>query len=554
MTLFDAETTASINSWLDGPYDSATKAKIMDMLRSNQADVASAFYKKLQFGTAGVRAVMGVGPSRLNEYTIGHMAQGLMNYLRATYAEPSIFISYDSRNRSQEFAEVTAAVAVANGVKVYLTEHLRPTPLVSFGILHCQASCGVMITASHNPPEYNGFKVYNDRAHQVLGAEVAAIVAAIEAVAGPHEVCKVTLPHPLLSYVGEELDAAYLAAARTYAISPDTDQREGGSLRGVYTPLHGTGSTLVPALLRDWGFTNIELLSKQASLDPEFSTVSSPNPEEPAAFDMAISMMRYTQAEIAIATDPDADRLGVCVVHKDRPQHLTGNQILCLAADFICRRKQLPANAAFVKTIVTTELFAKIVHSYGHTCFDVLTGFKYIGELIAAWKKSGQHTFIFGGEESYGYLLGEHAGDKDGCILAGLVCEMALEAKLAGLSLVDQWEALQVRFGRQEDVTLSLSYPAGKDGMQAMAAVMQRLRSDPPESLQGFSVVARRDYMQAPSNLPLADVLEWQMKQATVRIRPSGTEPKIKIYISASCPDILSSFSLFQDAIKNACR
>jgi len=550
----DTTTQKNIDSWLQGDYDEKTKDEIRRLQIENPSELIDAFYTRLSFGTGGLRGIMGVGTNRMNRYNIQMATQGLANYLAKQKPDGerhAVLIGFDCREHSREFAEETASVLAANNIEVFLYKELRPVALISFGVLHKKCRAGVMITASHNPPEYNGYKVYWSHGGQVLSPHDKGIIDEVNKISDPAQVKKATLPHPLVHEIGEEVDKAYLETIRDHQFYPGTNQSHGKELHVVYTSLHGGGITMIPPALHDWGFTHVSLVEEQAKPDGTFPTVKSPNPEEPSALKLGIEKLQALKADLLIGTDPDVDRLAVVVMHQGEPVSLNGNETACIALEYICRSlketKRFPPKAMFVKTIVTTELFKAIAEHYGATCLDVLTGFKYIGEKIAEWDEEKKaniptHHFIFGGEESYGYLLGTHARDKDAVISAALICEVALFCKLQGKTLVDFLYEIYQQYGIYREKLLSLTFH-GKEGAEKMHTMMNHLRQNPLKTLNEKAVLTFEDYKsrytqdmesshKEPILLPKSDVLRFWLADGTkIVVRPSGTEPKIKVYV-----------------------
>ncbi|MBJ7449112.1 MAG: phospho-sugar mutase [Parachlamydiales bacterium] len=549
----DDATKNNINTWLTGSYDKDTQDEIRRLLKENIKEIIDSFYKTLSFGTGGLRGIMGVGSNRMNAYNVRAATQGLANYINKTPGKHSVLIGFDSRNHSKEFAEETAKVFAANGIKVFLYKELRPVPLVSFGCRYKKCSAAVMVTASHNPPQYNGYKVYWSNGAQVLPPHDVGIINEVNLITDPKMVKISSLDNPLIEYITDEMDKAYLDAVRSLQIYPDMNKKDGKNLKVVYTSLHGAGITLVPKILNDWGFTNITLVPKQTIPDGNFPTCASPNPEERETLKLGIQTLMETSGDILIATDPDTDRIGVVVRHEGKEVILNGNEFACVAAyslfESMKEKGTLPEKAALIKTIVTTELLVAIANGYGKKCFDVLTGFKYIGEMIDKWQqdKNG-YEFIFGGEESYGYLWGTSVRDKDAVIASALACEIALRAKNKKQTLVDVLYEIYHRFGIHREKLLSLTY-TGKEGSEKMQAVMQTLRQNHPQSFANIAVVAVDDYISSTKTfyptlkteaipLPKSDVLMfWLADKTKLVIRPSGTEPKIKIYCASSLKD-----------------
>lgn len=542
----DVATEKNAQAWLDGAYDERTKAEIRRLAEENPKEFEDAFYKRLAFGTGGLRGIMGVGSNRLNTYTIGAATQGLANYLKAHVASPSVLIGYDSRHYSREFAQETAQVLASNGIKVYLYHELRPVPLVSFGLQHKQCSAGVMITASHNPREYNGYKVYWSDGAQVLPPHDTGIIDEVNKVTDPTQVTKSAFPHKLIEEIDGEVDKAYLETIRPLQLFPG----DCGDLKIVYTPLHGAGITMVPRALEDWGYHNVTLVEQQKTPDGDFPTVNYPNPEEPEALTLGIETLKASGSDLLIATDPDVDRVAIVAMHQGKPVAFNGNEAACLALEHLCRAlteaKGWPPKPMFVKTIVTTELFRTIAEHHGAACLDVLTGFKYIGQKIAQWEEEKgagvtTHHYIFGGEESYGCLYGTHARDKDAVITSCLLAEVALHQKRQGKTLVDLLEEIYRKYGIFREKLHSLTFP-GKEGAEQMQAMMTQLREHPPHTIGEMAVVAVEDYLNRqtyypesgktePLLLPKSNVLRfWLADETKLVVRPSGTEPKMKLY------------------------
>jgi phosphoglucomutase/phosphomannomutase len=540
-----------VNTWLTGPYDESSKSEIRSLLQNNPEALVDAFYTDLTFGTGGLRALMGVGTNRLNAYTIQIATQSLANYLLAQKKCPlSVLIGFDSRHHSKEFAEETARVFAGNGIHVYLLEELRPTPYISFACREKKCDAAVMITASHNPKEYNGYKVYWSDGAQVVPPHDTGIIAEGEKLSSITQVKRSTSEDPLIEIVNSSLDVAYLKAIRPLQHFPEQNHKEGHTLQIAYTSFHGTGITMVPKALKDWGFTSIHTVDVQCIPDGDFPTLSFPNPEYKETLKLGIDKLISSHSDILFATDPDADRMGVVVMHNNAPTILTGNETAAICVEYLCEvmteQDTLPKNGAFVTTIVTTELLKAIAEHYHQTCVEVLTGFKYIGEKIHLWETTPNSPhFIYGAEESYGFLLGTHARDKDAIIAACLLSEIALHKKKQGKTLVDLLHQIYQRYGFYREAQVSLPFHAGKAGMDAMQALMARLRAHLPQEIAGQSVLYVEDYLKAtrthlktgkqePLDLPTSDVLLFRLNdKSKVIIRPSGTEPKVKVYLSA---------------------
>lgn len=528
------------NSWLDEPYDEATKAWIRDNLKNHPEQINQAFYRDLEFGTGGLRGIMGIGSNRMNVYTIRRATQGLANYiLKQNIDHPSVFIGYDGRRHSREFADESAKVLAANGITAYLFKELRPTPLVSFGVRFKKCLSGIMITASHNPPDYNGYKVYWNDGGQVLPPHDLGIIEEVYKLKSLSDIKIGPLDSPLIVRVLDEVDNAYLSTIEKLRLNKGES-----NVKVLYTSLHGTGITLMPETLKRWGVTHFATVEKQCVPDGNFTYAPIPNPEEKEALNMGIEQLLREEHDILIANDPDADRVGVAVRHQGKAVILTGNQIASLCLHYLIKNKiDLPANAAFVKTIVTTELFRKIAVLNGYSCFDVLTGFKYVAEKIREWEDNGYpFRFVFGGEESYGYLYGTQTRDKDALIMSALISEMAAFAKKHHKTLIDLRDALFKEYGLFFETLTSLKYPETKEGNEAMKKAVDKLRASPPLRFGSASVIAIDDYQlrerldlatgkKEPLTLEQSDVLVfWLDDGSKVMIRPSGTEPKVKIY------------------------
>lgn len=516
-------TEQRIQSWLEGPYDAATKAEIRRLLTADPKSLNDAFFKDLSFGTGGMRGIMGIGSNRLNVYTIRMATQGLANYIKQQSGSHKVFIGYDVRHHSREFAEETAKVFAGNGMQVLLSKEICPTPLVSFACRHYQCSAAVMITASHNPPQYNGYKVYWSDGCQIVPPHDEAIMEEVKKITSPSQV----LLGEKYEEVGSELDEAYLKELKKLQLLSLNVP-----LKIIYTNLHGTGIRLIPKALKSWGYNDVHLVEKQLPLDPNFSAAPSPNPEEEKALKLGIEEMEKQKGDFLIATDPDADRIGLAIPGT----RFTGNQIACLCLHHICKtlkeKGEFPKNAAFIKTIVTTELFKEIATSFGGKCIDVLTGFKYIGELIGIWEKAFDgYQYLFGGEESYGYLFGTFVRDKDSISSACLIAEAAAAAKKEGKTLLDELHDIYRTYGIHREGLKNLAFADTQAGMEEMQALMKRLRASPPQKIGGIPITSIEDYLPGKDNLPPSDVLRFWLADATkLVIRPSGTEPKVKIY------------------------
>lgn len=519
-----------VQKWLDGPFDEKTKEEIRHLLKQDEKALSDAFFKDLSFGTGGMRGIMGVGTNRMNVYTIHKATQGLANYIKKHGAKPSsAFIGYDVRHNSRKFAEETARVLSGNGISVFLAKEICPTPLVSFGCRHFGCQTAIMITASHNPPQYNGYKVYWADGAQVVYPHDIGIMQEVASVSDAIQIAP--LDSPLIHTVGKELDNAYLQELKKLQLHPDWEESD---LKILYSPLHGTGIRILPQALQSWGFRHLHLVSKQSTPNGDFPFAPLPNPEEHATLALGSQQLIDENSDLLIATDPDADRIGV-VEQGESP--FTGNQIASLLLEHICQtlneQDRFPLHATFVKTIVTSELFRKIAESYGGICIDVLTGFKYIGEKITAWEKEPQkHTYVFGAEESCGYLYGTFVRDKDAINAACLIADAAAKAKKQGLTLHDNLSLLYQKYGMHRELLVNIGFTDSLEGMKQMQELMQNMRANPPKIIEGKKVVKVEDYLHGYQSLPPSDVLRlWLEDHTKLVVRPSGTEPKIKIYI-----------------------
>lgn len=542
----DDTTQANVESWLKGDFDEASKEAVQKLQGDELID---AFYQHLSFGTGGLRGIMGVGTNRMNVYTVRAATQGLANYINKIQGKKRVVIGYDSRHHSEEFAEQSAHVLAANGIEVFLFKELCPVPLVSFGVLHLKAQAGIMITASHNPPEYNGYKVYWSHGGQVIAPHDKRIIEEVDQIKQLSQV-KQTENTSLIHKVDGEIERAYMEKIRPLALHPGDNQTHGKELHIIYTSLHGAGITIVPKVLEDWGFKNVTLVENQVNPDGDFPTVKKPNPEEPAALALGVDKMQEKAADILIANDPDADRIGIVVMHERGPYYLNGNEVACLVIEHICcslaNAKEMPAKPMFVKTIVTSQLFATIAQHYGASCLDVLTGFKYIGEKIAKWEEENKrlvttHQYIFGGEESYGYLYGTHVRDKDGIISAAIIAEMALQLKMQNKTVVDFLFEIFKKYGVYANKSVSFEFE-GKEGADKIQQMMKQLRENPPRKIGSIDVLSIEDYLlhrkknlvtglSEPLLLPKSNVIVLRLADlSTMVVRPSGTEPKIKFY------------------------
>ncbi|MBO8448077.1 MAG: phospho-sugar mutase [Bacteroidetes bacterium] len=534
---------AVAQSWLDGNYDNATKCQIIELRNTDPAGFEDAFYRNLEFGTGGLRGIMGVGTNRMNKYTVGMATQGLANYIRkhCTGDDIKVCISFDSRNHSKEFAKITADVLSANGLHVFIFDNLRPTPELSYAIRKKGAQAGVMVTASHNPKEYNGYKVFWSDGAQITSPVDKDIVAEVNAITDPSMVkFEATDECGEIETMGAEMDNAYLNDILSLTLSPESRARH-KDLKFVYTPLHGTGVRLVPEALKRLGFEKVYHVPDQDVSDGNFPTVASPNPEEPSALKMAIEVADRENADIVLATDPDADRMGIAVRDNDGKMVLfNGNQTGAMLTYYILTRwhelGKLDSTKYVVKTIVTTELIRAIAEKFGVKVYNVLTGFKYIAEIVK--QNEGKGEFICGGEESYGFNVGEFVRDKDAMIACSMVAECACWAADQGKTLYQLMQDIYAEFGYYRESLTSL-VRKGKAGVEEIAKIMSDLRATPPAELAGSPVVKVIDYEKPEeTGLPKSNVLQFFSADGdVVSVRPSGTEPKIKFYFGAKGDD-----------------
>jgi len=536
---FSPQVREKISSWLQGPYDEKTKKEILLLLKTNPQALEDAFFSELAFGTGGMRALMGVGTNRMNAYTVQRACQGLANYLRkqpAKKEQSRVLIGYDSRHNSHLFAQICARVLAANGIEAYLFRQLRPTPLLSFGCIYYHCTAALMITASHNPPSYNGMKVYWDDGAQVLPPHDSGIIKEIEKITQLSEIRITGVKDPLIHAVGSRLDSIYIETTRSLQCSFGLSQKEGAGLKIIYSNLHGAGITLVPLALKAWGFSSVHIVQKQKSIDGDFPHALSPNPEEKKSLLLGVKDLLQRKAAIFLATDPDADRVGVAVRHRGKAILFSGDQIASLLLYYILESgRHLPDNAAFVKTIVTTELFKAILDHYKRPCIEVLTGFKYIAEKIRLWEETREYEYVFGAEESYGYLMGSFVRDKDAVSTCCLIAELALFCKKKRMSLYDLLLSLYEKFGIFREKLSTISFPESKEGHAKRDEVMAALRKKPPASFLRKKVLLYTDYLEKTEKqlfLPKSNVLSFFLEdESKIVIRPSGTEPTIKIYI-----------------------
>ena len=538
--------------WIANPYfDEATKEELKS-IAEDENEIKERFYMDLEFGTAGLRGIIGAGTNRMNIYVVRRATQGLANYIaKVDKKSQGVAIAYDSRHMSPEFAQEAALCLAANGIKAYIFETLRPTPELSFAVRHLGCVAGINVTASHNPPEYNGYKVYWEDGAQITPPHDSGIMGEVKAISDWNTVKTMDKAEAekagLFEVIGKEVDDAYMAELKKQVIHMDAIQAEGKNLKIVYTPLHGTGNIPARRILKELGFENVYVVKEQELPDGDFPTVSYPNPEAAEAFELGLKLAKEVDADLVLATDPDADRLGVRVKDKNGEYHdLTGNMSGCLLANYeISQCKavngSLPEDGALIKTIVTTNLADAIAKGYGVKLIEVLTGFKFIGQQILGFEKSGKGSYLFGFEESYGCLIGTYARDKDAIVATMALCEAAAYYKTQGKTLWDAMIEMYEQFGYYKDDIKSVTMK-GIEGLQKIQDIMNSLRQNPPAEFAGHKVVAVRDYKAdtiknletgevTPTGLPNSNVLYYELtNDAWVCVRPSGTEPKVKFY------------------------
>ncbi len=565
--------------WLNDSYfDEATKQELL-AIRNDEAEVEDRFYRELEFGTGGLRGVIGAGTNRMNKYTVRKATQGLANYIKknggADAAKRGVAISFDCRRFSPEFAEETALCLAANGIKAYVSDILRPTPELSFALREFGCIAGVMVTASHNPPEYNGYKVYWEDGAQITPPHDTGIISEVMAITDYHEVKTMSKEDAVAAglYVsfGEEIDDKYMVELKKQIIHKDVIDEMADKFTIVYSPFHGTGNLPVRRVLKELGFKNVFVVPEQELPDPDFTTLDYPNPEDPKAFELALKLAKEKDADIVLATDPDADRLGIYAKDTKTGEYVafTGNMSGMLIGEYILRERQatgtMPANPAFVTTIVTTNMAKAVADNYGLHYIEVLTGFKYIGEQIKFFEENGQsHNYVFGLEESYGCLAGTHARDKDAVVAVMMLCELAAFYKKQGKTVWDAMIDMYEKYGYYKEGQYSITMK-GKEGAEQIAALMDRLRSNPPKEFGSFKVEQFRDYKtgktldmatgkEGETGLPTSNVLYFALdNDAWCCARPSGTEPKIKFYMGVKGTNLEDADKLqkeLTDAVK----
>ena len=533
-------------AWLTGNFDETTKGEIKRLQQENPNELAEAFYRNLEFGTGGLRGIMGVGTNRMNKYTVGMATQGYANYLKQSYpgAPVRVAIAHDSRINSRVFAEIVANVMAANDIKVYLFEALRPTPELSFAIRHLGCQGGVVCTASHNPKEYNGYKAYWNDGGQLVPPHDKNVIKEVDKIGSVNDV-KWNGGEANITLIGREIDEAYISMVKSLSVYPEVIQKH-HDLKIVYTPIHGTGITLVPEVLKRFGFTNVSIVEEQSEPNGEFPTVVYPNPEESEAMSFGLKKAKQIDADILLGTDPDADRVGIGV--KDNEGNwvlLNGNQTAVLAFNYMIEARKMKgiaqSNDMVVKTIVTTDMIDVIAERSNIKCYNVLTGFKWIAELIK--EKEASENYVIGGEESYGLMIGSKLRDKDAVSAVAILCEMAAYEKDKGRTLFQKLIDLYVQFGFYKEHLISIT-KKGMNGQKEIAEMMETYRSNPPQTINGSPVVQLLDYELSKGRnlqsgeewqipLPKSNVLQFILADGTkISARPSGTEPKIKFYFS----------------------
>jgi len=561
------------NEWLnDDCFDDETK-KELNSIRDNEEEIKDRFYKELEFGTAGLRGVIGAGTNRMNKYTVGRATQGLANFINKMKIEnPSVVISYDSRHMSKEFSEIAALVLNANGIKVNLFDNLRPVPELSFSVRYLHATAGIMITASHNPPEYNGYKVYWSDGAQIVPPIDKGIIDEVLSIKDFSLIKTLNkneaIEAGLLNYVGEEIDDAFINALKSSCLNLEIIKKEAKNVKIVYTPLHGAGNLPVQRILKELGFENVYVVPEQEKPDGDFPTVSYPNPEDPKAFELALKLAKEVDADVVLATDPDADRLGVfSKMSNGEYVSYTGNMSALLICEYeLSQQKEkgiLPNNGAIITTVVSSELTKAIAENYGAKVFETLTGFKWIGEKIRKFEEENSYKYLFGFEESYGCLIAPHARDKDGISAVMALCEATAFYKNKGWSLWEQMIKIYEKYGyyREGQVSIVLK---GADGAEEIKNKMAKMRSNPPTELAGLNVLEVRDYQEhvikkadgevSETDLPTSNVLYYELSNNSwCCVRPSGTEPKIKFYMGvkgSTMQDAENQLAVLSEAMK----
>ena len=561
------------NEWLtDDCFDKETKNEL-ESIRNNENEIKDRFYKELEFGTAGLRGVIGAGTNRMNRYTVGRATQGLANFInKMKISNPSVVISFDSRHMSKEFSEITALVLNANGIRVNLFDNLRPVPELSFAVRYLKATAGIMITASHNPPEYNGYKVYWSDGAQIIPPVDKGIIDEVLSIEDFSLIKTMdkdeAISQGLLNYIGSEVDDAFINALKSSCLNPEIIKKEANNVKIVYTPLHGAGNIPVQRILKELGFKNVYVVPEQEKPDGNFPTVSYPNPEDPKSFELALKLAKKVDADVVLATDPDSDRLGVfSKISNGEYVSYTGNMSALLICEYELSQKRdkgiLPNNGAIVTTIVSSDLTKAIAQYYGTKVFETLTGFKWIGEKIREFEEKDSYKYLFGFEESYGCLIAPHARDKDGISAVMALCEATAYYKSKGLSLWDQMIKIYEKYGYYKEGQISIVLK-GADGAAEIKNKMSKMRANPPKELAGLDVLEVRDYQEHivkksngeifKTDLPTSNVLYYELSNNSwCCVRPSGTEPKIKFYMGvkgSTMQDAENQLAVLSEAMK----
>ncbi len=546
--------------WLNCELLSCAEKEDLLSIANDEKEIEDRFYRELEFGTAGMRGVLGIGKNRMNIYNVRRAAKGVAVYVKkADAADKGVLIGYDTRNFSRIFAEETAKTLAANGIKAYLFDTVHSVPEVSFGIRELGAAAGVMITASHNPKEYNGFKAYGPDGGQLPPEAAQIVIDAIDSFDVFNDVEVISLDEAkekgLLEIVGPDLNEKFLNIIKTQQINPDAILKVADTMKLVYTPFHGTGARPIKEILKRIGFKNVLVVKEQDNEDGDFPTVKSPNPENAEGFTLAIDIAKKNDVDLIIGTDPDCDRVGIVVRDKEGVYRtLTGNQTGALLVEYILRARKesgkLPSDGVVIKTIVTTELATAIANAYSIEIMSLLTGFKYIGEKMTEFAEKKNHTYLIGFEESYGYLVGNHARDKDGVVATMLIAEMAAYYRTLGMTLYEALQDIYNTYGYFAEQTLSFTMP-GKDGMVKMAEILADLRTTPITKVIGMDVVKTTDYEKDATGLPKSNVLKYELSDGKTYfiVRPSGTEPKIKLYIGTSAESMEKGYELLDKLV-----
>lgn len=563
--------------WCTSPiFDDATKSELKS-LEGNEDEIFDRFYRELEFGTGGLRGVIGAGTNRMNFYTVGKATQGLANFInKQGAAAKGVAIAFDSRRMSPEFADTAACVLAANGIKAYIFDSLRPTPELSFALRTLGCTAGIVVTASHNPPEYNGYKVYWEDGAQITAPKDAQIIGEVNAIKDYAEIKKMTTEEAkaagLYEVIGKEIDDKYMEALKKLVLHPEAIKQMASSLKIVYTPLHGTGNVPVRRVLKELGFEQVTVVPEQELPDGNFPTVSYPNPEDKKAFALALDLAKKVDADLVLATDPDADRLGVYAKDTKTGEYkvFTGNMSGMLICEYEMSQKKalgiLPANGALVTTIVSSNMAQAVAKEYGMKFIECLTGFKYIGEQIKFFEQTGSNEYVFGFEESYGCLVGTHARDKDAVVAVMALCEAAAYYKTQGITLWDQMLNIYNKYGYYKEDLFTITFK-GADGAKKMQDMMDAYRKNTPKQVGAYKVLRLRDYKNdvitdlatgetTPTGLPKSNVLYFELENdAWFCVRPSGTEPKIKFYAGikgTSLEDSAKKLDELMEAIRNA--